>query len=213
MFSGSFQTMDLGEVLRLLASSSQTGVLRILEDEAIGAVYLQLGAVVHAETGLAQGLDALAALAERMDAAFAFDAGETVAPGRSLAEIPTGRLVETLRGQLDKLRAVRESMPGPEDVVAYQPGVQATGLQATPRDLSLLLLADGVRTVSEIAAAAGMSLESVRAVLGRFRRAGMIEIVEAGRSGASGQPEPAPEAPEGREAAGAPLYWRGKRIR
>lgn len=229
MFSGNLSKISLAEVIRLLSMSSQTGALVIEERGFSGMLYLQLGQVVHAACGNLEGLDALNELTVHRTANFAFNEG-FAAPARTLADYPTEKLIDKLKKRIDELQALDEAVPGPYDIPSYQAGRKVQGLVARPDELSLLLLADGQRTVMEIAQSIRKDVGEVAAILGKFRYAGVVDIQE-GTPPVDAQPspgspaseqtrvirpgntllptQPATDHVEGEKTA---RYWRGKKI-
>lgn len=196
MLAGNFQTIDLAEVVRLLSVSAQSGVLFIRQGEQESALGFQFGQLVDARAGELSGLDALALMASTVDGEFAFEVGGQAA-GQSLASYPTDQLIQGLRHEIAERRSLVAAMPMPGAVLRYVAGGVQSGFHATADELGLLLLADGRRTVREIAAAAKRDLVGVQAALAQFRLAGVLEEVG----------EEAPPPP-----GGAPQFWRGKRI-
>ncbi len=201
MFSGNFNTVDLAEVVQLLSASAQSGVLLVRQGNRDSAVGLQLGQLVDARSGEAIGLDALALIASSLEGEFTFQVG-AVSAGQTLAAYPTDQLIEGLRREIADQRAHLDAMPEADSVIRYISGGASAGLHATPEELGLLLLADGRRTVRDIAATAGKPLAEAQWVLARFRIAGLLEDVA--RQG----PPPPPPPPPGDQ----PQFWRGRRI-
>lgn len=225
MLKGSLAQIDLTEVIRLLASSQQTGLLHIMnmgETVASGGCYFQLGRLVHATMSRYSGLDAVNEICRISDGTFAFEAG-VAAPEQTLAQYPTPTLLEMIQEQLGEQRALARSAPQPEDILRYVPGRQIDGLEASPDELALLLLCNGERNVREISMVSGMSPAELRQTLGRFRHLGLLELITP-KPGAPGTPpdavppppsaDPAP-APEPEAPASEPRivrYWRGKPV-
>jgi hypothetical protein len=240
MFSGSFSTLNFAEVANLLSGSAQTGALRITQQLPLGSVYFWQGQLVHAENGSLTGLDALGALASYFSADFNFDA-DVPPPGQTLVAYSTKDLIENIRQQIEEVGAMAAAMPGASDVVKYIPGKSVSGLHGTPTELALLLLANGTRTVSDVAREAQMDVEAVRFAFARFKRAGVLDSFPTGAPPASvfaAAPRPAPVAPAAPPSAApaarpsappvpsapppaapapdangtTPVYWRGRRI-
>ena len=205
-------SMGMADVASLLSASNQTGALRVSQGFPLGSVYFWLGQMVHAENGALQGLDALGALATYTRADFSFDV--QVAPsGQSLAIYATQDLIENIRQQVEEMGAIMASLPGPGDVLRYAAGKQVGSLQGSASELSLLLLANGQRSVAELAKEAQMDLESVRFALARFRRAGVLDVVSR-RPGAPSAPASLAQAPasESHGNGGKPMVWRGRKL-
>ena len=229
MFSGNLSKISLAEVIRLLSMSSQTGALVVEERGFSGMIYLQLGQVVHSACGNLEGLDALNELTAHREANFAFNEGFT-APARTLADYPTEKLIDKLKKRIDELQALDEAVPHAHDIPIYQSGRKIQGLVARPDELSLLLLADGERTVADIAQALRKDVNEVATILGKFSYAGVVDIqegvapsepVQPGDTLASEQTrmirpnssllptQPASDQVNGEKTA---RYWRGKKI-
>ncbi|MFQ3670889.1 MAG: DUF4388 domain-containing protein [Verrucomicrobiia bacterium] len=222
MFAGSLTQISLGEVLRLLSLSSQTGALILEKGDFSASIFLQVGQIVHAAAGPLEGLDALTEICEHVEASFAFSEG-FIAPARSLADYPTDKLVEKVRKRVEEIVAFRSSVLRPNDIACYVPGRKVAGLVAKPDELSLLLLADGKRPVAEVAHLAKREVSEACEILGKFRHAGVVDLV-----GVAPEPEPPPTPPPAQaepepakesspetasEEPHRPVrYWRGKRI-
>ncbi|MEM6883388.1 MAG: DUF4388 domain-containing protein [Verrucomicrobiota bacterium] len=210
MFAGSFKQMPFAEVVRLLSSSHQSGALNIKEsgtEVIVGQLYMQMGQLVDAEQGSHSGLDALQELCRWIDADFSFDAKEE--SGRqSLVAYPTDKLIDKIKLRTDELKAIKDSMPKPNDMPVYQSGMDASGLNVTPDELALLLQCSGDKTVAQIAQDTGSTTDEISSSLARFNHAGIITLQNS--------PTPPAEAPVKQEEPPAPKdpskpvrYWRG----
>lgn len=224
MLKGSLAQIDLTEVIRLLASSQQTGLLHIMntgETVASGGCYFQLGRVVHATMGRFAGLDAVNEICRISDGTFAFEAG-VAATEQTLAQYPTPTLLEMIQEQVEEQRALSRSAPQPEDILRYVPGKQIEGLEASPDELAILLLCNGARNVREISMVSGMPASDLRHTLAKFRHLGLLELLAPPSSAPSPAPvpaaaeEPVPEAPPAPEPESGERrivrYWRGKPV-
>jgi Domain of unknown function (DUF4388) len=236
MLSGSLSEINLAEILQLLHSSNQTGVLMLTEEgNPIGAIYLQVGEFTHAEAGAATGLDALNALVGASKATFAFQAGVNP-PQQSLSPYPTAKLLEKLQRRIAEVIELAAALPKPSDVPKYIATAAGTSIQASPQELALLIMSNGSRTVAEIAAMANQTVTLVSETLAKFRQVNMVEIVTAppppatpppaapaaaAPAAPAAGPPPIPTGPSGttpENAGGTPdnadgvRYWRGKRI-
>lgn len=213
MFAGSFKQMPFSEVVRLLSSSNQTGVLNVKEagtDIVIGQLYLQMGQLIDAVQGSHSGLDAVQELCRWIDADFAFDASAESAR-QSLVAYPTEKLIDKIKLRTDELKAIKDSMPQPNDRPLYQPGVDASGLNVHPEELALLLQCSGEKSVAEIAATTGESTDQVSATLARFRHAGIITIENSQE--APGNPVVSGNTASPEDISGKPVrYWRGHKV-
>ena len=207
MFSGSFSTISFSEVIRLLSASSQTGGLHLYEGEYLGSVFLQIGQLAHAEFHHLQGLDALMSLAGYNQAEFAFEAG--ISPtGQSLRAYPTEKIIDSLQRAASERAAVDSATPAAHDLPRYIMGQPMGNLQASPEELSLLLQANGKRTVAEIAHHLNLPVHTVSATLAKFRLAGVVEFLNSASNLTAGNSIIPSEEPP----SAAPQYWRGRRI-
>ncbi len=236
MFSGSFTQISFGEVLRLLTAAAQNGELVIASKGInVGAVYLSNGQIADAKTASLNSLDAMSDLCSYIDADFNFNQG-VQAPSQALLGIPPARIIETIIGRVNQINLIRSFAPLPDESVIYRPSENISKLEATPDELTLLLLADGRRSVEQIARESGKSLDFVQQSLARFRQAGVIDIVKAASTPAppptssfstppaAAAPRTEPVTPLPRVEHGAlpqseppptqsqPRYWRGKKI-
>jgi hypothetical protein len=226
MLKGSLSQISLVEVIRLLSSSHQTGLLHLMnmsDTVATGGCYFQLGKWVHATMGRFKGLDALNEICRMSEGTFAFETGVTSAE-QTLAQYPTAALIDMVKEQLEEFQALRNAAPHAEDFPKYLPGKTLEGLEATPEDIALLLLCNGERTVLQIAQLSGANLADVRSILAKFALQGLLEVKkgtlsapEAAPSGASagavGAADPPPPTAASPDPAPKPVrYWRGKPV-
>ncbi|MDL5054852.1 DUF4388 domain-containing protein [Oscillatoria laete-virens NRMC-F 0139] len=228
MFSGSFAQISFGEVLRLLTAAAQSGELQALSSgQMVGSVYLTNGQIADARTPSFSSLDAISELCLHTTADFVFAQG-VQAPSQNLLGIPSAKIIETVVGRVNQINLIRSFAPMADEVVAYRPSENISKLDATPDELTLLLLANGQRTVAQIASESGRTLDFVQQSLARFRQAGVIEIVKvflppvtptAPPAPLPAIPQPLPTSygavPNQGAAAPAPAqprYWRGKKI-
>jgi len=178
MFAGSFKQMPFSEVVRLLSSSHQTGALNIIEEGTeiqVGQLFMQMGQLMDAVQGSHNGLDAIQELCRWIEADFAFEASAE-SSRQSLVAYPTEKLIEKIKVRTDELKAIKDSMPSPEDIPVYQTGKDASNLSVTPDELALLLLCSGQKTVAEIAVDTAQTPDQIANALARFRHAEIITI-------------------------------------
>lgn len=218
MFSGVLADTDLGEVLRLLTLSNQTGSLQIAEpisDIPVGSIYVQLGQLVHAETGELTGLDAAFQLSAYTGHRFSFEPNITTS-SKTLTSYSTPELVEKIKARSLAIAQFISTLPAYDDIPHYIPGKKIDGFQATPDELRILLACQGKESVLQIAKHSQYEINAVREVLAKFQAAGMIWIEpspSAKTQTATPEAPPLPEEPASRSDSEKPArYWRGKRI-
>lgn len=224
-FKGNFSEINLAEVLRMLVSTKQNGLLRIYHGDEEGLLAVERGVVVNAATATQQGRHALYQFIVWRDANFRFEA-QNIPPNaaRDLAAYPAIQLIDGIARKIDELAALQQAVPTLDSVLYYTGGEALGDVEATPSELGLLILANGHNTVEQIARRANLNPLEVAKSLAKFRLAGVLELVSVPNrdSGpidspfAHPPPQPAAPAPEPPPAAPhhgeAPRYWRGKRI-
>ncbi|MEM1058505.1 MAG: DUF4388 domain-containing protein [Verrucomicrobiota bacterium] len=225
-FAGSFTTINLAEVMRMLSGTHQTGVLHLDLGTDHGTLSMESGQFLNAATGALTGAPALYQFILWREAEFRFDE-EPIPPeaNRELAQFDTQTLINGVAKKIDELAALQQAIPSLDSVLFYLGGESLGDVEATPSELGLLILADGKRTVSEIADKARLNPLEVARSLAKFRLAGALELVE---NVVPGNPEPGateaapPPVPEPEPDAAPPpppptgsepvRYWRGKRV-
>ncbi|MDZ4787933.1 MAG: DUF4388 domain-containing protein [Blastochloris sp.] len=178
MFSGSLKQMDLSAVLKLLSASHQTGALKLFDAQngtAVATIFLQAGQLVHAEAAQYLGLDAVSICCHYDEEAFAFEENE-VSAQQTLAAYPTNKLLEKISDQIQERIALKLALPHENEVPVYDVSASLSGLDATPSDLSLLILCNGSRTVSQVAQDSRRTLQETSTIIAKFRKAGIILI-------------------------------------
>jgi len=222
-FAGSFTTVNLAEVMRMLSGTHQSGVLHLSMGTDNGTLSIEGGKFLNAATGALTGAPALYQFILWREAEFRFEE-ETIPPeaSRELAEFETQTLINGVAKKIDELAALQQAIPSLDSVLFYLGGESLGDVEATPSELGLLILADGKRTVTEIADKAKLNPLEVARSLAKFRLAGALELVENvvpgnPEGGETATPPPVPEssapAPAPPPAGGEPVrYWRGKRV-
>lgn len=186
LLSGTFATSTLTETLRSIVDTKQTGYLKIKEGEQEGCIAMENGIILHARAGTATGLHALFQFVGWREARFEFH--ERAMPAdlvRDLAVYEPQVLITGVAFKVDEQALLLEAIPSLDSILNYVGGEGLGSIEVTSADLGLLALADGRRTVREIAQLVKGSPMEVARNLARFRLAGVLEIV----------PPPAPAKP------------------
>lgn len=212
-FAGNINKVGLAEVLRLLTGTKQTGQLVLKQGPDDGAIAMDQGILVHAETGPDNGMPAIFQIILWRDARFEFvEAPLEAKKSRELAGFETKVIIDGIARKIDELAALEQAVPSLDSVLLYM-GSEALGdLKATPSELALLIMADGQRTVQQIAELGGVSPTEVARAFARFREVGALELVS---EVVPANPEPPPltvEPPPIPPSPEEPRYWRGQRI-
>jgi hypothetical protein len=162
----------------MLVNGNQTGYLKIKEDDQEGILAIENGVIVNARFGSTVALHALFQFVGWRDATFDFH--ERPLPAdleRDLAAYEPQVLIEGVAFKEDELNLLHQAMPSFDALPHYTGNGLPGAVEATPADLALLSLADGHRTVQDIAELIKLSPLEVARILARFRLAGVLEVV------------------------------------
>jgi CheY-like chemotaxis protein len=165
VLSGSLQEKSFPEAFQLALAYGKSGTLVLTHGDANGRVYLQDGAVVHAEAYPLSGEEAFYALALWNRGLFSYTVGE-VSPEQSIGKPGTSLLMEATR-RMDEWNLISSKIPSFDVAPHRVPTPGAEPLRLTRADWRVTSLTDGQRTIREIAAELGLDLYEVgRAVFG-----------------------------------------------
>ena len=175
--SGTFSTSNLTEILRVIVNAKQTGYLKMVEGEQEGCLAVENGIILHARAGSDTGLHALFQFVGWREARFDFH--ERPMPAdlpRDLAVYDPQVLLTGVAYKVDEQTLLHEAVPSLDSVLSYMGGEGLASIEVTSADLGLLILADGRRTVREIAERVNLNPVEVARNLARFRLAGVLEL-------------------------------------
>jgi hypothetical protein len=177
LLSGTFATSNLTEILKIIVKGRQTGYLKMKEGDLEGCLAVENGIILHARAGFYTGLHALFQFVAWRGALYEFH--ERPMPGdllRDLAVYDPEVLITGVAFKVDELTLLHEAIPSLDSVLSYVGGEGLASVEATSADLVLLDLADGRRTVREIAERVNLNPAEVARNLARFRLAGVLEM-------------------------------------
>jgi hypothetical protein len=178
LLSGTFATSNLTEILRVVVNAKQTGYLKMKEGEQEGCLAVENGIIFHARAGSDTGLPALFQFVGWREARFEFHERPMPADlARDLAVYDPQVLITGVAFKVDEQNLLHEAVPSPDSVLCYMGGEGLASVEVTSADLGLLVLADGHRTVREIAERVNSNPMDVARHLARFRLAGVLELV------------------------------------
>jgi hypothetical protein len=180
LLSGTFTTSNLTEILRIIVDAKQTGYLKMKEGEQEGCLAVENGIILHARAGSDKGLQALFQFVAWREARFEFH--ERSMPAdlvRDLAVYDPQVLITGVAFKVDEQTLLQQATPALDSVPCYLGGEGPASIEVTSADLGLLILADGRRTVREIAERLNASPMEVARNLARFRLAGVLELAPA----------------------------------
>jgi hypothetical protein len=178
LLSGTFATSNLTEILRVIVNAKQTGYLKMKEGNQDGCLAVESGTILHARAGSDTGLPALFQFVGWREARFDFHERPMPADlSRDLAAYDPQVLIAGVAFKVDELTLLHEAIPSFDSVLRYVGGQGLASVEVTSADLGLLVLADGRRTVREIAERVNVSPMEVARTLARFRLADVLELV------------------------------------
>jgi len=176
--SGGFTSSNLTEILKTVLEVKQTGYLKIRDGDLEGCVAIENGVILHARAGTATGLHALFQFVGWREAKLEFH--ERPMPAdlvRDLAVYDPQVLLTGVAFKVDEQNLLHDAIPSIDAIVRYVGGEGLASVEITPADRNLLVLADGRRTVRDIAERINLNPTEVARHLGRFRMAGVVEVV------------------------------------
>lgn len=177
LLSGTFATSNLTEILRTIVNTKQTGYLKMAEGEQEGCLAVENGIILHARAGSDTGLHALFQFVGWREARFDFH--ERPMPAdltHDLAVYDPQVLITGVAFKVEEQTLLHEAIPSLDSVLCYVGGEGLASTEVTSADLGMLMLADGHRTVREIAERVNMNPVEVARNLARFRLAGVLEL-------------------------------------
>lgn len=165
--SGSLADLLFAEAMQLILTYGKTGVMHLVDGSSKARVYVKEGQqVVHAEVEDLQGEEAFYKLAFWKAGRFQFKVGEEPEK-RTITASGTNLLIEATR-RLDEWNMFSSKIPS-FDVTPYRvPLAEDSGsIRLTRKDWGILRLADGQRSIKQIAESLGIdSFEAGRLVFG-----------------------------------------------
>ncbi len=156
--SGRLEDVPMPDVLQLIGSSRQSGVLKISAGRS-GRVYIREGQIFHAEIDGEEHLGprkALSRLVGWEEGAFELGppAGDEIET--TLCEQTEALIMDALR-QLDELRLIQSDLPSSDATVTLQQELESPLRDLSPEKLDLLQLAHNCKTVQEVLDASSLS--------------------------------------------------------
>jgi hypothetical protein len=180
--SGTFATSNLTDTLRTVVDAKQTGYLKMKDGDQEGCIAIENGIILHARAGAATGLHALFQFVGWREAKFEFH--ERPMPPvlvRDLAVYEPQVLITGVAFKVDELNLLHEAIPPLDAVLRYSDADALASVEVTAADLGMLVLADGRRTVREIAGQVNLSPTDVARQLAKFRLAGVLKLVKSAK--------------------------------
>jgi hypothetical protein len=190
---GTLDTFSLPDVLRLLATTSKTGRLRIDGDRGRGNVWLSDGGVVDADADRTLDgtpVDEVVFELLRFESGnFAFDGDDTAAAGGKPEDVEALlRRANALLGEWNELEAV---VPSLEHEVTLAGDLSADEVTISADSWQSLVAVSSGRTVGELATALGLTELGVSRAVRDLVELGVVDVTLSDRP----RPAPVPAAP------------------
>jgi hypothetical protein len=180
MLSGNLELFALADVLRFVARSGATGAVNIYRSSDGGRVLLADGKVVGAvvEETVAPDADGVVDAVMRLMDAGGGDFALELEPATGPTKQPVEEFLKAVgrrRAEWSKILGSLGSLDGPLDVTALVPSGTAE-ITLTPLEWHLAVLADGRRSLRDIAADAGASEFAAATALLAMSNAGLLAL-------------------------------------
>jgi hypothetical protein len=181
--TGTLGLFSLVDLFQLLASARRSGRLTVEHPRGRARVYFDKGTAVHADFVGLEGEEAVYALFADERGTFEFRIGMP-APEQTIRTSTDNLVLEAMR-RLDEARrdvAARESNDPhvSRDAVPMRATMAEemlrTGVTLTPEERTLLDNADGTRTITRIAAQAGLDEQRALVVTQRLVKTGVLKL-------------------------------------
>jgi hypothetical protein len=170
----SLSTFPLRELLELCIRSMITGAVDVDAPDGSYRVFVRGGRIYHAESPSETGLDALWPLFDLTDGRFRFRAGLS-SRERTIDERPASLLTRAQRLAAE-WRTIRPAIASLDVVPQLVVPENIETVRIDEEYWTVLCLADGMRTIREIAAEAGVEHVDVCRVLIRLHKRGLVSL-------------------------------------
>jgi CheY-like chemotaxis protein len=163
--SGSLADLQFPEAMQLILTYGKTGVMHLVDGDSTARVYVNGGNVVHAEVEDLKGEEAFYKLAFWKAGKFRFQVGEEP-ESQTITASGTNLLIESTR-RLDEWNLFSSKIPSFDVTPHRVPLAEGGSIRLTGKDWAILRLADGRRTIKEVAEALDLdTFEAGRLVFG-----------------------------------------------
>ena len=203
VIQGSMREAPLADIIQLVGRSGKSGCFHVQQEARRARIYLKDGRLVHAETPSAEGLEALLEVAMWLDGRYHFEASTAEVP--TTLTRPNGSLLMAFGERMDEWRILSQKIPSLDlyPVSTLLPGEVPEGIG--PRQASLLSMATGFCSVSELAELVGQPALDLAKDLFGLVLAGLVAMkgIRSGRPPLAEEFAPV-SAPTGAEALPPP---------
>lgn len=189
--TGNLDQWPLPELLNMLGSSRQSGRVVVEHESLAGAVFLQEGQLVHAATASEAGVQALTTLFGMHEGSFCFEP-RVPAPAITL-DRPLDTLIAEVQREAQERETIRRMIPSANAVPSLAVRAPEQPVTLQPGEWVLVALANGSRSISEIAEASSLELPAVMRKLYGLGHRGLMEFANE-KPAAAAEPAVSPLA-------------------
>ncbi|HEX7038647.1 MAG TPA: DUF4388 domain-containing protein [Trueperaceae bacterium] len=182
--TGTLGLFSLVDLFQLLASARRSGRLTIDHPRGRARVYFEKGAAVHADFAGLVGEEAVYALFADERGTFEFRIGMP-ATEQTITTSTENLVLEAMRRLDEARRGTSSEEPGeprlsrdavPMRATMAEEMLRTGGVSLTPEERALVDNADGTRTVTRIAAQAGLDEQRALVVMQRLVKTGVLKL-------------------------------------
>ena len=215
MVFGSFSEMSLLEVLKFLNESELTGVLKFNIAHSLGQIEVQDGLLMSANFQNMTGMDVLWKINNTENGNFEFHK-DTQIKGDNLENYPTPKLLKMLETSRENYKSQgsfsqKHFKVNPDSIPIINPDKEISSLNANNRILKILLLANGLNSIKDIAYRNKLNTLSVCKIFERLVEYHYIELIEPLKQAEIEETSLPPSTPK-EDPIIAPRYYRGRKI-
>jgi len=198
MFQGSLKELHLPDVIQLVSVSGKTGAFHLQRDRDEGVIFLEAGRIVHAVLGSSFGEEAVYTMATWNEGSFRFHPDEAP-PQHSITKNNTNLLMEAAR-RLDEWKVLSKKIPSLDMVPRFEvPQGKQGKINLNTQEWLILSKVSGAASISEIAAASGLSAFDVAKMLYGLVTMGLVHL-DPPKGAAAGAPQQPSVQPQQQEA-------------
>lgn len=185
MFQGSLDEVKLPDVIQMMSVSSKTGCFVLDQGKEKGRIFLDEGAIVHAECGALKGEDAIYSLAVWDQGTFQFDVNAT-SDQKTVTKPNTKILMEVAR-KLDEWRVLSKKIPS-LDLIPELDSLGHKKVSFNTQEWHVLSKINGVNSINDIAAMTSMPAIEVAKLIYGLVASGLVHLRETPKQSPDANP-------------------------
>jgi hypothetical protein len=175
-FLGELSQTKFFDLIKPLLAGRKTGIVTIKGNEN-GEIFIEMGSIVHARTAHSFGEEAFLNIMSWQTGMAAFD--PDVSPKEKTIFIPTENLLLNWSYKKQEWEKIRMCVPSPNAIFRICPQSRSEDMNIKGEQWNVLAMADGTRTVLEIARMLGGDEFKTSKVICQLVQEGLLEKGEA----------------------------------